>query len=157
MKIKLFALVMLLIGAALVITGCGSNAQASTDVAPKEVVERFYAPYATFRADPTAEFSNLLGSKAYRESDDLSEGFIQKVDEIVASFDKGAYDPFLCAQDIPGEFRFDAADVSDDGQTARVVMHEVWNPNTEYEDVHDVDVELALVDGAWKISDVICR
>ncbi len=36
-------------------------------------------------------------------------------------------------------------------------MHEVWNPNTGYENVHDVDVELALIDGAWKISDVICR
>jgi len=62
-----------------------------------------------------------------------------------------------CGPPIPGEFRFDAAQVSGDGQTARVVMHQVWNPNTEYESVRDVDVELALVDGAWKISDVICR
>jgi len=157
MKIKLFALVMLLIGAALVVSGCGSNAQASTDVAPEAVVARFYAPYAAFRADPAAECPNMLGSKSYRDNEDLSAGFIQKVDEIIASFDKGGYDPFLCAQDIPGEFRFDAAQVSDDGQTARVVMHEVWNPNTEYENVHDVAVELALVDGAWKISDVICK
>jgi len=157
MKTKLFALVVLLIGAALVSTGCGSNAQASTDVAPEKVVESFYAPYAAFRADPSVEFDNPIASKSYRDSAYLSDGFVQKVDEIIASFDKGGYDPFLCAQDIPGEFRFDAAQVSDDGQTARVVMHEVWNPNTEYENVHDVDVALERVDGAWKISDVICQ
>ena len=157
MKTKLFALVVLLIGAALITTGCGSDAQASTDVAPEKVAESFYAPYAAFRADSTAEFPNPIASKSYRDSDYLSDGFIQKVDEIIASFDKGGYDPFLCAQDIPGAFRFDAARVSDDGQTARVVMHQVWNPNTEYENVHDVDVALELVDGVWKISDVICR
>ncbi len=87
--------------AALVTTGCGSDAQASTDVAPEAVVESFYAPYAAFRTDPTAEFPNLLGSKAYRESEYLSEGFIQKVNEIIASFDKGGYDPFCARRTSP--------------------------------------------------------
>jgi hypothetical protein len=41
---------------------------------------------------------------AYRSSEYLTPEFVRKVDEIVASFDKGGYDPFLCAQDISGEF-----------------------------------------------------
>jgi hypothetical protein len=62
------------------------------------------------------------------------------VDEIIASFDKGGYDPFLCAQDIPGGFTIEKAVVS--GDQASVVMHEIWNPGTQYELVRDVTVVL---------------
>jgi len=91
---------------------------------------------------------------AYRSSEYLAEEFIQKVDGIIASFDKGGYDPFLCAQDIPGEFTIEKAVVS--GDQASVVMHEIWNPETQYESIHDVKVALQMVDGQWKIADVIC-
>ena len=47
------------------------------------------------------------------------------MDEIIASFDKGGYDPFLCAQDIPGEFAIEKAVVS--GDQASVIVHEIWN------------------------------
>ncbi len=42
------------------------------------------------------------------------------------------------------------------GEEASVVMHEIWNPETQYESIHDVKVALQMVDGQWKIADIIC-
>ena len=70
------------------------------------------------------------------------------MDEIIASLDKGGYDPFLCAQDIPGEFAIEKAVVS--GDQASVVVHEIWNPGTQYESIHDVKVALRSVIGSIK-------
>jgi hypothetical protein len=114
---------------------------------PVDAVESFYSSYASSSGDPTID-------GAYRSDERLTPEFVQKVDGIIASFDKGGYDPFLCAQDIPGEFAFDDAVVS--GEEATVVVHEVWNPGTEYEFFHDVTVMLRRVDGEWKIDAVIC-
>jgi hypothetical protein len=114
---------------------------------PLDVVESFYSSYASLLDNPMID-------RAYRSDGRLTPEFIQKMDAVIASFDKGGYDPFLCAQDIPGEFAFDDALVS--GEEATVVVHQVWNPGTEYEFVRDVTVALRRADGQWKINDVIC-
>jgi hypothetical protein len=80
---------------------------------------------------------------------------IEKVDGIIDSFDRGGYDPFLCAQDVPGEFAVEDAAVS--GEEASVVVHGVWNPGTEYESMNDVKVSLLLMEGEWRIADVACE
>jgi hypothetical protein len=93
---------------------------------------------------------------AYRDSEYLTPEYVGKVDGIIASFDPrgGAYDPFLCAQDVPGEMRFETLSQSDD--TAQVVVHEAWNPGTEYEMVTDVTAALNYQNGEWKIADIVC-
>jgi hypothetical protein len=45
----------------------------------------------------------------------------QVTDEIIASFDRGGYSPFLCAQDIPDSVTVDEATIS--GDTASVTVH----------------------------------
>jgi hypothetical protein len=110
---------------------------------PEQVVESFYWWYAGYPGNPLAD-------GAYRSSGNLTGEFIQKIDEIVASFDRGGYDPFLCAQDVPEEFTLDEpATVSED--KASLVVH------TSFEG-HVFTVELRQVDGCgrWQISDVIC-
>ena len=137
----------------IVLAGCSAAYMAPKVVAsgpvsgPMDVVEDFYSSYTSFPGHPMVD-------GAYRSDERLTPEFIQKVDGIIDSFDKGGYDPFLCAQDIPGEFAFDDAVVS--GEEATVLVREIWNPGTEYEFVHDVTVALRRVDGQWKINDVIC-
>jgi hypothetical protein len=122
---------------------------------PEAVVTGFYDWYLGYIGDPASiEIRNPLVDGAYRSSAYLTEEFLQRVDEIVASFDKGGYDPFLCAQDIPRSFTVDAA--LGLGEEATVVVHEIWNPGTEFESVLDVTVTLRVVDGVWKIADVAC-
>jgi hypothetical protein len=42
------------------------------------------------------------------------------------------------------------------GEEASIVVHEIWNAGTQYELNHSVTVVLEMVDGQWKIADVIC-
>lgn len=115
---------------------------------PETVVESFYNWYAGYPG-------NSLVDGAYRSSEYLTEELIQKVDGIIASFDKGGYDPFLCAQDIPGKFAIEKAVMS--GEEASVIVHEIWNAGTQYELNRDVIVVLRVVNGQWKIADIICN
>jgi hypothetical protein len=149
MKTKWFTLLVLFVGLAIAVAGCGSSAaKASTDAAPESVVKDFYQWYLGYSG-------NVVVDGAYRSSAYLTQEFVQKVDEIIASFDRGGYDPFLCAQDKPGDQTVDQAQVS--GDTARVVVHNIWNPDTEYEISTEVTVELQKAGGEWQISDILCR
>jgi hypothetical protein len=115
---------------------------------PEEVVESFYDWYLGYIGDPASgEVRNPMADGAYRSSEYLTGEFVQKVDGIIASFDKGGYDPFLCAQDIPESFTVDEALVS--GDKASLVVH------TSFEG-HTFVVEAEQVSGRWAISDVIC-
>jgi hypothetical protein len=98
---------------------------------------------------------NVLVSKAYRSNAYLSPSFVRKVDEIIASFSRGGYDPFLCAQDIPRDMRLDPVQIS--GDEARVGVHGVWNPGTQYEQLNDILVVLQRQRGRWKIVDIQCQ
>jgi hypothetical protein len=112
-------------------------------VTPEGAAAGFYSWYIWY----AREVGNPLVDGVYRSSEYLTEGFVQKVDGIIASFDKGGYDPFLCAQDIPESFTVDEALVS--GDRASLVVH------TSFEG-HTFVVEAEQVNGRWAISDVIC-
>lgn len=154
MKAKRFTLLVLslVVAMSVLVSGCSpapasSATSEATPAPPKEVVESFYRWHLDYSG-------NTMADGAYRSSEYLTEAFIQRVDDLLASFDKGGYDPFLCAQDIPAELTVDEPTVS--GQEATVVVHEIWNPGTKYELVHDVTVTLRFVDSEWKIDDIAC-
>jgi hypothetical protein len=114
-----------------------------------EVVQSFYDWYLSYPG-------NVVAEGAYRSSEHLTEPFIEKVDGIVASFERGGYDPFLCAQDLPGDLVV-GDEVTRAGDAATILVHEVWNPGTEYEMTSHVTVELQMMDGEWKISNIVCK
>ncbi len=124
------------------------ESEESEPLTPEQVVEGFYSWYIGY----TRNVGNPMADGAYRSSEYLADEFVQKADGIITSFAEGGYDPFLYAQDIPEEFTFEEALVS--GEEASVVMHEIWNPGTQYEHIQDVEVALRLADGQWKIADI---
>jgi hypothetical protein len=67
---------------------------------------------------------------------------------LLASFEYAAYDPFLCAQDIPESISADEAMVS--GGAASVTVHTSFAG-------HSFKVDLQQFGGQWKISDIICQ
>jgi hypothetical protein len=69
---------------------------------------------------------------------------------------QGGYDPFLSAQDIPGDLIV-GDEVARFGDGATIVVYRVWNPGTEYEVVGELFVELEIPDGVWRISDIVCK
>lgn len=87
---------------------------------------------------------NLLASGAYRDMPFLTAEFVAQVDELIAGFDRGGYDPFLLAQDLPSEMRVQSAEVQ--GDAAQVVVQSSLG--------HRVLVSLAARDGHWWIHGI---
>ncbi|NPV07348.1 MAG: DUF3828 domain-containing protein [Anaerolineae bacterium] len=110
---------------------------APANTTPSETVEAFYSWYIGLPMDQI--------NTAYKDSDYLTEGFVQKVEQIRASFDRGGYDPILLAQDIPNEVKAVEETVSGDTALVRV--------ETSFAG-HSFLVELTQVGGEWRISDV---
>jgi hypothetical protein len=116
---------------------------------PEEVALAFYAWYLDYFGDPGSDnFHNPVSEKAYHDSPYLTPSFIDHVDEIVASFqDRAAYDPFLCAQDIPLEVT--PTRTFYHGEQASIVMR------TNFPD-HFITLDLQKVGEAWQISNITC-
>jgi hypothetical protein len=113
---------------------------------PEQVVEAFYRWYLSQ--------DSVLANRSYRDSEYLTATFVQKVDSLLDSFAGGGYDPFLCAQDIPGQVEADKAVIV--GNEATIVVHQIWNPGTEYESIRDLTLVLRQVNGAWRIDNILC-
>ena len=131
------------------LSGCGPVPEAAADsVAPEVVVEDFYAWYLDYIGDrASGDFRNPLVDRAYHESELLDPAFVVSVDELLDSFDRGGYDPFLCAQDIPDSIFVGEATISGDEASVGV--------ETSFAG-HGFEVRLAQVDGEWLISDIVC-
>jgi hypothetical protein len=75
---------------------------------PAGVATAFYTWYLGYIGDrASGDFRNPLVDKAYQDHPLLSQDLVQEVDALLASFDRGGYDPFLLAQDIPQDFSVD--------------------------------------------------
>jgi len=112
--------------------------------APAEVVASFCDWYLGYIRDGE-ELRNPMVDGAYRSSDYLADAFIAEVDETLASFDGGGYDPFLMAQDIPQSITVGEEMV--DGDEAQV-RAETSFPG------HALTVSLARLDGRWQITGI---
>ncbi len=120
-------------------------------LAPRQVVERFYSWYVGYirnAGDPITD-------RAYRSSEYITQEFIRGVDEAVSAPGRGAYDPFLHAQEAPEEITVAEALVS--GESATVAVHESWNPGTRHELIQNLEATLQLTDDEWQIAGIAVR
>lgn len=110
-------------------------------MSPEQVVQNFYGHYLQYARHE----GNPMVDGIYKDSKMLTADYIAKVDEILASFDKGGYDPFLQAQDLPEYLNVKDVAVSEDAAT---VTLESNFPG------YELTVDLVLVDGLWQINDI---
>lgn len=110
------------------------------ELSPQEVVTKFYRWYIGYPGNP-------LVDREYRVSPYLAESYIQQVDQVL----EGGFraDPILLAQDIPESFTVGDAEISRDQATVVVSFYWGGNPNPA-----ERRVELELVEGEWRITDV---
>ncbi|MGC9357242.1 MAG: hypothetical protein ACP5GX_05225 [Anaerolineae bacterium] len=109
-------------------------------VGPQEVVADFYADYLAYESNP-------LSDGWYHTHEAVSLDWAAAVDEILASFDKAGYDPFLCAQDKPE--RVIPGQVTISGDKAVVDVESTFEG-------HAFTVELRRVNTCWQITNVVC-
>lgn len=120
---------------------CGDAAP--TLLTAEQTVRSFYAMYLD-----TCSRQNPLSTGSYRDMPFLSEGLVSKIDGIINGFERGGYDPFLCAQDIPTDFSITSMTVGE-GEANAVVT-------TSFEG-HSFEVRLIEAAGGWLIDDVVCQ
>jgi hypothetical protein len=162
MNVKFWSLIVLSIVGLTLVSGCASGvldaAEAPTatpvseaapavSAGPAEVVEVFYTAWLAYEGNP-------LVDEIYQSNPYLSDAAEQKIAEIIASFERGGYDPVLCAQDWPERFIFETPTVTED--TAAMTVHGVWNAGTEFESLNDIAVTLGLIEDQWQITDITC-
>jgi hypothetical protein len=117
--------------------------EAGTPSTPAQVVADFYEWYLAY-----TQTANPLANKAYHDSPYVLAGYAQRVDEIVAGFEGGGYDPFLCAQDVPERVGVDGVFMN--GPTPNVLVRTTF-PG------HYFTVDLrSTAAGDWQISNVTC-
>jgi hypothetical protein len=84
---------------------------AAVSASPAEVTAAFYTWYLDYiGATGSEDMRNPLVDGAYRASPYLTQSLIGHIDELLAKMraqDRGGYDPFLLAQDIPQDFSVD--------------------------------------------------
>ena len=131
---------LILFALGLVLGGCRSAK--TPELSPHQVTYEFYRWYIGYPGNP-------LVDKEYRSSPYLTPDLIEEIDQTIASFDKGAYDPILMAQNIPESFEVDQAETSGDRST--VIVRLFWGPQSSFT---DLEIELVLVENEWKIDDI---
>ena len=109
---------------------------------PEQVTQTFYNWYIHYPG-------NVMVDKAYYGFGMyLTQDLIEEIDGIIAGFDRGGYDPFLCAQDVPT-----AVSVG----PARVYEDQAWLTVYTTFPGHSLDLTLREADGNWRIDEIACR
>ena len=92
----------------------------------------------------------MLAEGGYHDHEALTADFVARLDDFVSQ--RMFYDPILCAQDLPGDYRV-LPGASDD----LVEVQTIWNPDTDFENIHTLLVWLVQIDGQWRIDAVECQ
>ncbi len=132
-------------------SGAPVDEPAAGSASPAEVTAAFYAWYLDYIGETGSEdMRNPLVDGAYRASPYLTRSFIGHIDELLAEMraeDRGGYDPFLCAQDVPTEMTPDVTFMRND--MASVVVRSSF-PN------HLLTVDLRPEGDGWLIGNITC-
>ncbi len=117
---------------------------------PAGVTEAFYRWYLDeIGQTGTETMRNPLVEGSYKESPYLSDRFVASVEETLASFEQGAYDPILLAQDVPVSIEVQPAELV--GDEATIVVLRYWGGNP---DPTPMQVHLVRQDDRWLIDAV---
>ena len=111
---------------------------------PGKVTQNFYKWYQNY-----SKKSNPLIDKAYRANRYLSVNLIEKMDILLATYQSGDQDPFICEQEMPQEFIYYQPVTSP--KTASIMI------TSKYENKENkFRVNLRLIDKKWKIESIDC-
>ncbi len=123
----------------------------SSDRAIVETVAGFYNWYLNYTApDEAGHLNNPLVDKAYRETPYLSAELVEKMDALLSAASI-MYDPFVCAQDIPGSFEADVVAATPEQATVLLRTYFQFSPYS-----HNITLTLQPEASAWKLNAIAC-
>jgi len=110
---------------------------------PEKVVLNFYREWVEYEGNPMVD-------KIYKDNSLVRAEFSEEIDRIISSFDKGGYDPILCAQDKPESATI--KNISVDNDNASVILLQDFSSQQK-----NIQVNLIKENNQWQISEVICQ
>lgn len=116
---------------------------------PEGVTEAFYSWYINC-VNQSFEGKTKREDCSYEKSTYVSEGLVEELNKIRATFTGGGYDLVTCAQDIPTKFVVEKE--SEDGDKAIVFVFEFFGTIP----MDRIRVHLEKAAGEWKIYDIVC-
>jgi hypothetical protein len=109
---------------------------------PQAVTDTFYASWVGSDGD-------ALTNRLYADRADVTAGFVERMDAIVASLVPQGYDPIVCSQNAPSGFVVGSPRIDTDTATVPVTL--------DYADgVRIATVGVERDGSAWKINAVTC-
>jgi len=116
------------------------------EATPQQVVEQFYDWYLAATRGPAP--ASAIQEGPVQDGGYLTPEAVRRIEETIASFDRGGYDPVLCAQDVSESIAVQAVEVG----AARA---EVWL--TASSAGHSLKVELVHGEQGWLIDAIVCQ
>lgn len=150
----IFLLLVLAVGISGVFLWQQSNARnpeptPSPQISVAEEADRAGARVEDFYNWYIQAWTNNFNQREFLDRAELTQGFKQKAEQTISSFEYGGYDPFLCAQDIPSETLIGVATVS--GEQATLNMEQSFSDGKRL-----VPIELVNTEEGWQINNVAC-
>lgn len=135
-------LLTVLIASGVIIGGAYALKSQTEKTGPGQTVLNFYEDWVGYEGNP-------LINKYYQDHPLLTKNFSEKIDQIVSSFDRNAYDPILCAQDKPESIK--VTNLKEKEEEAVLTLEEKF-----YNNKQNLEILLEKTDNSWQIKDIIC-
>ena len=108
---------------------------------PEQAVNEFYSMWINHEGNPMMD-------GVYQNNPLITKALSQRIDEIIAGFDMGGYDPVLCAQDKPQSYTIESVELNNDQATILLSLDFYGSPRP---------ILVALInDGSWKLDNISC-
>lgn len=132
------------IASAVIVGGAYAVKNWQNQPGPGETVLEFYENWVRYEGNP-------LVDRIYRDHPTVSTDYSEKVDQILASSNKGGYDPILCAQDKPESIKIEEVKKKDG--YAVITMTENFYGT---EQMLNIKMKYNYDNNKWRITDIIC-
>lgn len=109
---------------------------------PGLVVLNFYEQWVEYEGNPVSD-------RIYQDHPAISSEFSEELDRLLDSFEGGAFDPVLCAQEKPSSVKI--KDIKEIGDRAQLTL------TADFFGVEkDLNINLEKTDRTWWITDITC-
>ena len=94
--------------------------------------------------------NNPLEDRIYQDHPAIAKEFENRLDQILDEFERGAYDPILCAQEKPQSIEIKDIKKITENQAQIILTADYFG------DKKDLTIDLKKENGNWQIIDIVC-
>lgn len=118
------------------------NYFAKKELSVEDTAKEFLTSWISYDGNPIVD-------RIYQNNPHVSNEFSQKLDDIIDSFETSAFDPVLCAQDIPSDITI--VNTSTQENDAIITVNENFSGYNKL-----IEILLKKTGDTWLVNDIVC-